>query len=42
MTEFRKVKEHIEVYINGKFAFSADNIKEAKHELEEIQYKEAS
>ena len=36
MFEFRHVGEHIEVYLNGRFLFSADNIKEAYNELEEI------
>jgi hypothetical protein len=31
--ELRKVKEHIEVYNNNKFLFSADNRQEAEREL---------
>lgn len=34
--EFRFVVDHYEVYINGAFAFSADNIKEAENELCEM------
>lgn len=33
MYEFRQVKGHIEVYLNGEFQFSADTIQEAKEEL---------
>lgn len=33
--EFRWVRgEHVEVFLNGKFQFSADSIKEAYEELE--------
>jgi len=32
--ELRKVKEHIEVYNNNKFLFSADNKQEAEKELQ--------
>lgn len=31
--ELRKVKDHIEVYNNNKFLFSADTQKEAEQEL---------
>lgn len=31
---FKNVNTHIEVYCNGRFCFSADNIKEAMEELE--------
>lgn len=34
MYEFREIKGHIEVYLNGEFQFSADNISEARDELE--------
>ena len=34
MYEFRYVKGHIEVYLDGKFQFSADTMKEAREELE--------
>lgn len=34
MYEFRKVREHIEVFLNGEFQFSADNMSEARAELE--------
>ena len=33
MYEFRNVKGHIEVFLNGEFQFSADTMKEAKDEL---------
>ena len=33
MYEFRKVREHIEVFYNGKFLFSADNMNEVWSEL---------
>lgn len=33
MIEFRKVKEHIEVYKDGVFIVSADNLSEAHKEL---------
>lgn len=33
MIEFRKVKEHIEVYQDGEFLVSADNLREAEQEL---------
>ena len=36
MYEFRYVRGHIEVYLNGKFQFSADTIKEAKEELQNM------
>jgi hypothetical protein len=35
--EIVKVMEHYEVYDNGKFLFSADNKKEIKEELAEMQ-----
>ena len=31
--QIKKVMEHIEVFINGKFAFSSDTEQEAIHEL---------
>lgn len=31
--EFRPVMEHIEVYINGTFQFSADSVGEAESEI---------
>lgn len=34
--EFRNVRGHIEVYIDGVFQFSADTICEAEAELREI------
>lgn len=34
MYEFRKVREHIEVFLNGVFQFSADTMSEARAELE--------
>ena len=33
MIEFKKVLEHVEVYIAGKFIFSADNTYEAEKEM---------
>ena len=36
MIEFRHVMEHIEVYMNNEFMFSADNLSEAEKELEEL------
>lgn len=36
MIEFRHVREHIEVYQDGKFIVSADNLEEAKQELNEL------
>lgn len=35
MYEFRKVREHIEVFLNGVFQFSADNMSEARAEIRE-------
>ena len=37
MYEFRYVKDHVEVYYNGEFCFSADTMQEARAELAEIQ-----
>lgn len=36
MYEFRHVKGHIEVYLDGEFQFSADTIQEAREELESM------
>lgn len=33
--EFRKVREHIEVFLNGEFQFSADTMSEARTEVKE-------
>ena len=33
MYDYKYVKGHVEVYLNGVFQFSADNISEAKREL---------
>lgn len=33
MYEFRYVNGHVEVFLDGKFQFSADNITEARREL---------
>lgn len=33
MYEFRRVREHIEVFLNGEFQFSADTMSEAKAEI---------
>lgn len=38
MYELRHVKEHIEVYLNGEFLFSADTVQEAFREMETVQY----
>ena len=38
--EIVPVKEHFEVYINGKFYCSADNTREAKEEIKNY-YKES-
>lgn len=35
MYEFRCVRGHIEVFLNGEFQFSADTMKEARDELAE-------
>lgn len=35
MYEFRKVREHIEVFLNGEFQFSADTMSEARAEIRE-------
>ena len=35
MYEFRHVKGHIEVFLNGEFQFSVDTISEAHKELEQ-------
>lgn len=35
MYEFRNVKGHIEVFLDGVFQFSADTLKEAEDELKE-------
>lgn len=35
--EFRYVKGHIEVFLNGKFQFSADNMREVREELREMK-----
>ena len=37
MYEFRYVRGHIEVFLNGEFQFSADNMKEAREEIFEIK-----
>lgn len=37
MYEFRYVKGHIEVFLNGVFQFSADTRKEAEDELQDFQ-----
>lgn len=35
MYEFRRVREHIEVFLNGEFQFSADTMSEARAEIRE-------
>ena len=37
MYEFRYEKGHIEVFLNGKFQFSADNMREVREELREMK-----
>ncbi len=34
MYEIRRVRDHIEVFLNGEFQFSADNMKEVEEELD--------
>lgn len=34
MYEIRRVRDHIEVFLNGEFQFSADNMKEVHEELD--------
>lgn len=34
MYEIRRVRDHIEVFLNGEFQFSADNMKEVYEELD--------
>ena len=34
MPEYRRVMEHIEVYEDGEFVLSADNLREAEEEYE--------
>lgn len=36
MYEFRQVREHIEVYLNGEFQFSADTMQEALEGLDNL------
>lgn len=36
MYEFRRIKDHIEVYLDGEFQFSADTIQEAREELKNM------
>lgn len=36
MYEFRQIKGHIEVYLDGEFQFSADTMQEAREELEDM------
>ena len=36
MIDIRHVMEHYEVYKDGKFLFSADNLREVDEELEEL------
>lgn len=37
MYEFRRVRGHIEVFLNGKFQFSADNMSEANAEIKKME-----
>lgn len=36
MIEYRRVMEHIEVYKDGEFLVSADNMREAEQEVAEL------
>lgn len=38
MYQFKWVQGHIEVFLNGVFQFSADNMSEALNELEDDDY----
>ena len=35
--QIKKVREHLEIYIDGKFFCSVDNESEAEEELEELE-----
>ena len=35
--EIRKVKDHYEIFLNGEFQFSADDITEAAKEIERMK-----
>ncbi len=37
MYEFKNVRGHVEVYLNGAFCFSADTLAEAHAELKEMR-----
>ena len=37
MFEFRYVRGHVEVFLNGVFQFSADNMTEARRELKQAE-----
>ncbi len=37
MYEIKRVREHVEVYLDGEFLFSADTEQEAQHEIEMIR-----
>lgn len=36
--EMRRVRGHIEVFANGKFLFSADNLSEAEDEIRSVEH----
>ena len=36
MYEIKCVRGHVEVYLDGKFQFSADNMEEVRRELEAV------
>ena len=38
--EFRKIRGHIEVYFDGEFMFSADDMSEAEKELRKLKLDE--
>ena len=37
MVEIRNIRGHIQVYMNGRFLFSADSEREAREELREYE-----
>jgi hypothetical protein len=40
MTEYRHVRGHVEVYIDGAFVVSADTMAEARAEINEMEDKQ--
>lgn len=37
MFEYRNVKGHVEVFLDGEFMLSADTLQEAKREVEKLE-----